>query len=140
MRSGRQTLKALRAILFALTLAVSSATAQGVCPIKTVKLRSVRGSVVENLPNRTPVPNVLVEIRSSPHGETLLSSTRTDETGKFDFGPMKKGAYSLDFRHDFLAGYRLIVKSRGLTPSPKGDSVLVLLGLTCFETEVLLAK
>ena len=139
-RSGRPTSKLLSAILFALTLAVSSAAAQSVCPIKAVKLPSVRGFVVENSSGRAPVPNVLIELRSSPGDEILISSTRTDGKGKFDFGLTKKGTYALDFRHDFFASFRLIVKSRGSIPSAKGGSVLVLLGPTCFETDVLLVK
>lgn len=87
--------------------------------------------------------NVLVDLRSSGDDERIISSVRTDENGSFRFGPMKKGVYALDFRHEFFAAYRLIVKTQGSDPSmtgTKGSSILIMLGADCFGTEVLLGK
>jgi hypothetical protein len=111
--------------------------AQSVCPIRTVRVDTLEGTISENARDRMPVPKAAIDVRSARNESTLIASTRTDEKGWFSFGSIASGKYLLDVRSEFAPSYRLIVKSRG---KKKGSSILVRLGPDCHQTEATVSK
>ena len=123
-----------------IVLSPTLASAQGICPIKTVKVDKLIGQVVENTKARTPWTNVLVELRSSRGSEPIISTARTDENGSFGFVPPGKGTYFLDVATQHFPSYRLVIKYRGLSRDTKGGGFFIRLDPDCGKTEVLLGK
>lgn len=113
-----------------------SAFPQSMCPIKTVKVNSLNGKVVENSIGQNPWANVVVELRLDNETQTLSSTTVTGEDGSFIFPQVKKGKYLLDIRTNALSSYRLVVRTRGVNDTAKAASFLVKLDPDCGKNEV----
>ena len=113
---------------------------QALCPIKTVRIKSIHGQVIENSKAETPWRNISVELRSGDSDQTLISKTNTNENGVFRFDSVKKGTYLLDFRTTHFPSYRLVVKARGSNDLGKGGSFIVKLDPDCGKTQVRLVN
>lgn len=123
---------------FLFSCSATTALAQDVCPIKTVKTSVLSGRVVENTENEAPWSNVDVEVRSSVD-ESLIASARTNADGVFNFNSIERGMYFLEFRTGVFSTYRLVVGFRG-SRFQKGGGIVVKLDPDCGKTQVLKGK
>ena len=112
-----------------------SANAQAVCPIVTVKVSSFSGRVVENTPSAAPWQNLVIELKRRDDEQTLISTRTVDQNGRFAIGQLKKGRYLVDLIHEYIS-YRLVVKVTESNSLKLKPSILVRLGLDCWNTDV----
>lgn len=125
------------AVLSGVLLAASfSANAQSVCPIVTVKVNSFSGRAVENTASAAPWQNLVIELRRRDDEQTLIARTTVDKQGRFSIGQLKKGTYLVDLKHEYITPYRFVAKVTKSNSSKPKPSILVRLGLDCWNTGI----
>lgn len=109
---------------------------QSVCPIKTVKVGSLNGRVVDAVKGVAPWTNVTVVLRANNDEQTRLSSTTTDENGYFKFRTRTEGRYLLDFSTSMFPTYRAVVRLGNSRKTSAKPWLIVRLGSDCWESDI----
>ena len=126
---------------FFLVVCVTPNLAQGICPLPSLRVDSVKGKVVTQGKNEDePLSQAKVELRRLDDKETLVASTVTDNGGLFEITSSPKGKYrlviwfSVNNQLYFKYYIKLNVVKRVKKPKEK-MSILVKLGVDCFNSE-----
>lgn len=114
---------------------------QSTCPISTLKVNKVSGTVVDKMTPTTVLSKIKIEVRKTDDAETLVSTTTTDKDGLFEFNGIEKGKYIfiVDFGQLF-SQYRAVIKVKESNSPKTKPSILVRFGGDCWETEIVKAK
>ncbi len=122
----------------------SQSYAQAICPIKTLKIDSVKGKVIWNDKTEAPIAKIKVELKRLDEEQSLVKSIFTGKNGFFEFKKLKKGKYAVDVwlyvDEEPYFVYRVALKVKKSNVIKSNSQILVKLGLDCWDSEASVEK